>query len=249
MALASISLVSLLLLLLIQWLAVNGASNSSDPQFVGLLGQSYQVHGMDGEVYNLISDKLVQLNARFSFVSSGGCDTEKVTNAPLYACWTQPGSYLTAIGLRTVAGDTIVVNTGEVSQGFDSLLVNGERVQTAAADATKWPITLSSSDPTLPSLTIHRVDQRTLTIANAGLNTLTLQNSGSFINIIHLEVSSMGRLTTTIQPNGIIGQTWQKRADGFEIDGQLSDYVETRGELLGCAFAFNKFDCTCGHSD
>ena len=33
----------------------SGGSVVGDPQFVGLLGQSFQVHGIDGQVYNLIS--------------------------------------------------------------------------------------------------------------------------------------------------------------------------------------------------
>ncbi len=37
-------------------------------EFVGLSGQSFQVHGMDGAVYALISDENMQLNARFAFL-------------------------------------------------------------------------------------------------------------------------------------------------------------------------------------
>ena len=46
-----------------------------DPMFTGLLGQVYQVHGMDGAVYNLISEPACQVNARFVFLSSGVCPT------------------------------------------------------------------------------------------------------------------------------------------------------------------------------
>ena len=38
-----------------------------DPQFVGLLGQSYQVHGIHGAVYSLISESSAQVNAPLLF--------------------------------------------------------------------------------------------------------------------------------------------------------------------------------------
>ena len=44
-----------------------------DPQFRGFLGQSYQVHGMSGGVYSVISAPSLQLNARFVFLAAGGC--------------------------------------------------------------------------------------------------------------------------------------------------------------------------------
>ena len=71
---------------------VNAALVSSvrgDPQLVGLLGQSYQVHGMDGAVYNLISDASVQLNSRFSFLTGGECLRDEA-GRPLFTCWTHP---------------------------------------------------------------------------------------------------------------------------------------------------------------
>ena len=247
-------LTALLLVWSMHYCLVHCASNSSEAaelQFVGLLGQSYQVHGIDGEIYNLISDRLLQVNARFTFQSSGGCDTG-ASGAAVYSCWTHPGLYLSAVGLRTAAGDTLTVNAGEGPQGFDALIINGQRTQMATAEAAKWPISLSSADSTLPPLTIRRVDQRTLTIANAGLYTLTLQSSDSLLNVVGLQVGSMSRLTDTIQSHGLIGQTWQLRTDGVEvaaIEGRMEEYMEQRGELLGCAFAFNKFDCACGHVD
>ena len=32
-----------------------------DPQFIGLRGQSYQIHGVDGEIYNIVSDADLQI--------------------------------------------------------------------------------------------------------------------------------------------------------------------------------------------
>ena len=231
-----------------------------DPQFVGLLGQSYQVHGMDGGVYNLISDAMLQLNARFRFLTGGRCERDAVTGAPLYVCWSHPGTYLSAIGLRTAAGDTIVVTAGNAETGFESVLLNGCPMELPASsgklDATGLPvITVSHPDASTdanasssrPPLTLHLFDLRTLVIAHAGLYTLTIQNSDGFVNLLRLEVSSMSSLRHDVQSHGLIGQTWQRRVDGPEVaalQGYVDDYAEESGELLGCGVLYNKFDCT-----
>jgi len=71
------------------------ASVTGDPSFVGLLGQKYQVHGMDGAVYNLISDIHLQVNSRFVFLSSGRCPI--IDGLPAANCYSHPGSYLGSI--------------------------------------------------------------------------------------------------------------------------------------------------------
>jgi len=50
----------------------NCPSVQGDPEFVGLRGQRYQVHGIDGAVYNLISDSLSQVNSRFIYINEKG---------------------------------------------------------------------------------------------------------------------------------------------------------------------------------
>ena len=235
-----------------------------DPQFVGLLGQSYQVHGMDGGVYNLISDAMLQLNARFRFLTGGRCERDAVTGAPLYVCWSHPGTYLSAIGLRTAAGDTIVVTAGNAETGFESVLLNGCPMELPASsgklDATGLPvITVSHPDASTdanasssrPPLTLHLFDLRTLVIAHAGLYTLTIQNSDGFVNLLRLEVSSMSSLRHDVQSHGLIGQTWQRRVDGPEVaalQGYVDDYAEESGELLGCGVLYNKFDCSSSNA-
>ena len=46
-------------------------SVKGDPQFVGLRGQNYQVHGVSGDIYNIVSDADLQYNSRFVFLNSG----------------------------------------------------------------------------------------------------------------------------------------------------------------------------------
>jgi hypothetical protein len=50
-----------------------GCSVLGDPQFMGLRGQSFQVHGIDGAVYNLVTSTSSQVNSRFVFLSKGRC--------------------------------------------------------------------------------------------------------------------------------------------------------------------------------
>ena len=226
--------------------STGSSSVIGDPQFVGLLGQSYQVHGVDGQVYNLVSDKFAQINAKLSFLDAGACDRDERTGAPLYTCWTHPGTYLTQLGLLTAASDTVVVTAGAGLHGFQALLVNGEDVLVSTNASAVWPATLRSVDGTLPALSIRLFDRRTLAIDNAGLYSLTLQNSDGFLNIVSLTVSSMSRLARQVQSHGLIGQTWQRRTDGAEVavlEGRVDDYVEVNEALLGCAFVFNKFHC------
>lgn len=100
------------------------ASVVGDPQFVGLLGQSFQVHGVDGAVYNLISDALVLVNARFRFLSEGEC-LHDAEGQRLFVCWSHPGSYLASLAIRTAAGDQLVIHAGAARLGFQSVLLNG----------------------------------------------------------------------------------------------------------------------------
>ena len=121
-----------------------GGSVLGDPSFVGLLGQSFQVHGIDGAVYNLISDRQVQLNSRFTYLRGGECLRDAATNQPLFTCWTHPGSYLSELALLTNAGDYVRIVAGEARHGFATVEVssgaagngNNTKEQLAVGDVT-----------------------------------------------------------------------------------------------------------------
>ena len=72
-----------------------------DPQFIGLRGQSFQVHGVDGAVYALLSSTWTQVNAGFVFFSTGQCPSPAVIQTQ---CWSHPGAYLGAISVQEVVG-------------------------------------------------------------------------------------------------------------------------------------------------
>ena len=210
-----------------------------DPQFVGLLGQSYQVHGIDGAVYNLISDKQVQVNARFTFLDHGEC-LRGTDGSPLFTCWSHPGSYLSELAVRTAAGDSVVVVAGAAEHGFVSVTVNG--VTMSVGEMTS----LHRAVPNLDALSISYSGVRSVTIANAGLYTLVVENSDGFVNLLRLEVTSVRELRETVQSHGLLGQTWrsdQKGEDVRAVDGAVDDYAEETGNLLGCGFVYNQFEC------
>lgn len=71
------------------------ASVLGDPVFTGLRGQKFQIHGVDGEYYGMLSTPVLHLNAQFAFLDSGECPPEQTEG-----CWSQPGTYVGAIGLQ-----------------------------------------------------------------------------------------------------------------------------------------------------
>ena len=197
------------------------------------------MHGISGAVYSLISDAQVQVNARFTFIKQGTC-LRDADGSPLFTCWSHPGSYLSDVAVRTAAGDTIVVSAGNAEYGFRSVLVNGVAISVGEL------VSLHSAVAGLAALSISYSSVRVVTIVNAGLYTLTLQNSDGFVNIDRLYVTSMQQLRDTVRSHGLIGQTWQRRMDGMEVsvvEGYVDDYVVYDGGLLGCDFVFNRFDC------
>ena len=63
-----------------------------DPQFTGLRGQTYQVHGMPNEVFNIVSDTDFNYNSRFVYLTAGACPTHPITGRKLDTpCFTHPG--------------------------------------------------------------------------------------------------------------------------------------------------------------
>ena len=218
--------------------APSSGSVLGDPQFVGLRGQSYQVHGIDGAVYNLISDAQVSVNARFSFLSHGECRHD-AAGRPLFTCWSHPGSYLSSVAVRTSAGDTLVVVAGKADSGFALVTLNNRSLAIS-----------SSNSAGAGGLSVEYDSLRTLTIRHAGLYALRLENSDGFVNILRLSVSDWSRLVQQVQSHGLIGQTWRSEADGAQrrgeevaaVEGRVDDYVLQGGDLLGTDFVYNQFE-------
>ena len=69
-----------------------------DPQFSGLLGQSFQVHGTPSTHYAIISTPAMHLNALFELREQGRCTAELKQRT---ACWSHTGNYFASLTLTT----------------------------------------------------------------------------------------------------------------------------------------------------
>ena len=212
-----------------QGLATAASSVSGDPSFVGLLGQRYQVHGLHGSVYALISDAQVQVNARFGFLASGHC-LRDADGAPLFTCWSHPGSYLTAVSIRTTAG-ALRIDAGPAATGFAAVQVEGQA-----------PLMVGGRQE-VGQMSVELVDERTVRVRGAGVYALEVKNSDGFVNLQSVRVDDWERLTGQLHSHGLLGQTW--RVDGVEgrevqgLEGRVDDYALDDG-LMGCRFVYSR---------
>jgi hypothetical protein len=197
------------------------AGISGDPQFVGLLGQRFQVHGVDGQVYSIIRDRDLTVNARFTFLADGRCPKSGEV-ATSTACWTHPGSYLGAVGIVAANGDSLLISSGGWDAGFTSVLLNGAQLQ---------PGHNFSSAALRGSLSRFSV------VVIAGNFELQIDNSDRFVNIVTVTVRDWAALSS----HGLLGQTWKEHHSGRqvkEVEGEVDDYAELDNDLLGQRFGF-----------
>ena len=195
-----------------------------DPQFSGLLGQSYQVHGIDGAHYNLITSDTTQVNARFVYLQSGVCPPVSATN-----CWSHPGSYLGAVGVMELVdgvAQQLAVQAGSAAQGFFNVTLNGELLSVG-------------SSATIGSLSVTYVSAYRVTVDTAQFS-FVFDNSDWFVN---QQVSSrvpVARLTS----HGLLGQTHHMRRYNTVvkyIEGSVDDYSVSEDSLWGTTFPYNQF--------
>ena len=197
-----------------------------DPQFVGLRGQSYQVHGVSGEIYNIVSDADIQYNSRFVFLSHGTCPV--VNGKKLKGCWSHPGSYLGELGLKTRAGDRIRVVTGPAKEGFASIAVNGKEVE--------------EGETVLLADDLGSVSRNTTHLASVQIGNwdFAFENSDMFLNQRVRVIDARG-----LRSHGLLGQTWREATYPNAIkyiQGAVDDYVIRDGDLFGDNFVFNTFN-------
>jgi hypothetical protein len=114
-------------------LATSSSSSAAvvgDPSFVGLRGQHYQVHGIDGEVYNLITSQTTQINSRFVFLTEGQCPL--FDGIPDVNCWSHAGSHMGEIAIQQRVNDHVhqlLIVSGPAQRGFLSITLNGKAMQ------------------------------------------------------------------------------------------------------------------------
>jgi len=212
---------------LISILVTNPAIVVGDPQFVGLRGQSYQVHGIDGAVYNIISEAQSQVNARFVFLSEGECP---IINGVAEAnCWSHPGSYLGEMSFQQVVDGKVhkaLLTAGSAKNGFASVQVDGKSLK--VGDAVSFG-----------SFSVKMVSTHHATIETENFS-FELSNSDMFIN---QAVSNRVPLNK-LQSHGLLGQTHAAKVYPTStryIQGEVDDYVIADNDIFGSDFAYNKF--------
>jgi len=202
-----------------------------DPQFVGLRGQSFQVHGVDGGIYNLVSSARTQVNAQFVFLSEGECpvvDGVKATN-----CWSHPGSYLGAVSVQQVMADgsveKLVLTAGSAKQGFASLELNGKALK--VGDSFAKDVFSVSYDST------HLISVKTEQFS------FTFDNSDMFIN----QAVGASVPLSKINAHGLLGQTSDAKIYSTPlryIAGEVDDYLVSSSDMFGSDFMYNKFSAS-----
>ena len=211
-----------------------------DPLFIGLRGQSYQVHGIDGAVYALISSPSLSVSARFRFLSGPRpCPVMSFTGMRSTACWSHDGSYLSEVGAMVRAtGEAVRAVAGNASHGFHSVEVNGKPVQVAAS-ATG----ISTTETAPHTATVQLLSSHEL-VLTAGEFRLTMESVDGFINLRSVEpLVPLGRLTS----HGLLGQTWSTQLHKSTlkvIEGEVDDYVIDEGDVLGTHFMWSQYSDT-----
>jgi hypothetical protein len=197
-----------------------------DPAFVGLRGQQYQVHGVAGEIYNIVSDAELQYNSRFVFLEQGKCPV--VNGKKQKGCFSHAGSYLGELGLKTKAGDRIHFVSGDAQTGFAAVEINGKPL--AMGDTV-----LLAAD--MGSVSYNSTHAASVSIGNWLFD---FENSDMFINQ-RVRVTEPRRLRS----HGLLGQTWRENTYPNSIKyeaGTVDDYVIREQDIFGDNFVFNSFN-------
>ena len=213
-----------------------------DPQFLGFRKQSFQIHGIDRQVYSIVSDSLIQVNARFDFIDQGRCPVYTGISSSMkpLSCWSRPGSYFGLITIQTVNGDRILVDAGSAHHGFQSVIFNGHSL--TKNDLGEIIYGKPGSDRT----TIVLNDSHHLSIT-AGIFTIDIDNSDMFVNIGSVVVNDWSRLIHKIKSHGLLGQTWKLLTDKnrgvevAEIEGIIDDYAEVANDIWGFNTIYSNF--------
>ena len=234
-----------------------------DPQFYGFLGQSYQVHGIDGEVYSIISDATVQVNGRFMFLGqqgecvprkyikmarvtakSGADSIDRRLAAPIL-CWSHAGSYIGELSVQSVDGVRLMVVPGSAEQGFVRVAVTVDNNSSQQAADEELVLTTDGNERTWRDVTVSRLSSHHVLVQISAFR-LLLTSSDRFLNLDQVEVTSWDLLTHQLRSHGLLGQTWKrpsKVAAGAvkDIEGEVDDYVQEGSDIFGTRNNYNRF--------
>ena len=195
-----------------------------DPLLVGFLGQRFQVHGVAGSVYNLISDPSVTVNALFVFLSQGACPPTSLSQ-PKPVCWSHPGSYLGQLGFHTRHGSRLLLASGPASSGFSVVQIDGRSLKVGHREV-------------VDGLTVFKESNYSVKVT-VGPFSISLSNSDWFVNLDEVQIVAGSE---ELRSHGLLGQTWRvpltPGLDVKEVEGRIDDYAESGDDLFGRAFVY-----------
>ena len=217
-------------------LTTTPGSALGDPTFTSFHGARYQVHGIHGAVYAILSDPSTLINARFYFLSAGVCPPAHVRTA----CYSHPGSYFGSLALSTRSGARLLLQPGAAAMGFARIDLEGAAIDLSAAGTT-----VVSADGSI-RVTVQDAWRVSVSLSNYELQ---LASSDHFVNVASVRVLDWQVMTHTLRPHGLLGQTWQRRHAGSpglvvlstQVEGVVDDYLEQGDDMFGYDTVYNRF--------
>jgi hypothetical protein len=228
-----------------------------------LQGQSFQVHGMPDEFFNLITTPSFQLNSRFAYLASGHCNFNNTE------CWTHPGTYVDQLGFM-FPGLHIKAVADSHAKGL-RVWVNDEEMHTSKG---RLVLSTSAGSNSTVEVVVSHPHHDQLTIS-CPLFTVEVTNSDFFFNFnvmfhsrevlasgrsmyyLHDSRASMASVpaynvvgamgTADVYPaypmHGLVGQTWKnaRYAAKRMYQGEVDDYMMLDHTLFSKQFMFNLY--------
>lgn len=212
-----------------------------DPHFVSFDGKNYDVQGTANDIYNIISDKKLQFNAKF-------------------VPFANPGTTVIGdVGLKI--GDP--QNAARVQfSASGPATVNGEALQPGSQKTFRTGIR-NQQGQEVHGYARLSPDGNVLTV-NTGEYTITFTKKTSD-GVAHLDKEvrvnqGTGAKADGVLPHGLLGQTVDhsyanrnavegaKQGEGM-IEGDVTKYRVNSGDIFGDDFAFNRFGSEGGPAE
>jgi len=219
------------------------ACANGDPQFTGFLGQSYQVHGLSGQIYNVLSTPRFQYNALFTYLDQGKCRKGTM-------CFSHPGNYFGQVGLlfRSPEGvmSQLQVIAGPVDIGL-RVLLNGEAVNMSSTVVVVGDVSITFVDAfelvvESPDFSMKLSNSDMFINQDVSINSPLMKQIQEFKHAPKSDSAALAELKTRL-PHGLLGQTWQRNTYDNRwkfIEGTLFEYAVADG-LTGTQFRYNRF--------
>ena len=227
---------------------------AGDPTFYGFRGQVYQVHGIAGYLFNLLTSSDLQVNARFDFIDEASksiTQTEQAnlrrthSDLPSTPAWSHAGTYLGLVGVR-LGASSLRITPGAYMSGFKSVTLDGQ----AVAAGTAYPSVILSTS----TATVTMVSPSILRVVTSLLR-FDVVNSDGFVNVQRAQLLSTSSATAE-RLDGILGQSADASrwfpAYGADVDAtadvrgewqqaQIHDFLIVDGDILSTDFERNMF--------